>query len=94
MDELVDAFDVHRLNNAPGIFDINKLTWFNFEYIRKLDPEKYLELAAPWFDQVLAGKNMDYKRLAELMQERTEVFNLIPDIVRFLADETDYHVQL
>lgn len=94
LDELVDAFDVHRLNNAPGIFDINKLTWFNFEYIRKLDPEKYLALATPWFDQVLAGKNMDYKRLAELMQERTEVFNRIPDMVRFLAELPDYDVAL
>lgn len=94
LDELVDAFDVHRLNNAPGIFDINKLTWFNFEYIRKLDPEKYLALATPWFDQVLAGKSMDYKRLAELMQERTEVFNRIPDMVRFLAELPDYDVAL
>lgn len=33
---------------------------------------------------------MDYKRLAELMQGRTEVFNLVPDMVRFLAQLPDY----
>ena len=94
MDELVDVFDINRLNNAPGIFDINKLTWFNFEYIRKMDPAKYLEMVTPWFDQVLAGKNMDYKRLAELMQERTEVFNRVPDMVRFLGELPDYDIEL
>lgn len=90
MDELVKAFDIHRLNNAPGIFDINKLTWFNFEYIRKMDPARYLEMAKPWFRQVLPEEKFDYVRLAELLQGRTEVFNRIPDMIRFLAALPDY----
>ncbi len=94
MDELVDAFDVHRLNKAPGIFDIEKLTWFNFEYIRKMDPTRYLEMATPWFDKALKGKNINYPRLAQLMQERTEVFNRVPDMVRFLGELPDYSVEL
>lgn len=94
MDELVEVFDVHRLNKAPGIFDIDKLTWFNAEYIRRLSPEKYLEMVTPWFDKVLAGKNIDYKRLAELMQTRTEVFNRVPDMVKFLGELPDYDVAI
>lgn len=94
LDELVEAFDIHRLNNAPGIFDLDKLTWFNFEYIRKMDPQKYLDMAAPWFDKALAGKGIDYKRLAELMQERTEVFNRVPDMVRFLGEMPEYDISL
>ena len=92
--ELVEAFDIHRINKAPGIFDVNKLTWFNAEYIRRLAPEKYLALATPWFDRVLAGKGIDYPRLAELMQSRTEVFNQIPDMVAFLAQLPDYALDL
>ena len=90
MDELIQAFDIHRLNNSPGIFDVNKLNWMNGQYIAKLPPEKYLEMAAPWFDQVLAGKGMDYKRLAELMQGRTEVFCQVPDMIRFLAEMPEF----
>ena len=84
MDELIDVFDIHRLNNSPGIFDMNKLDWMNTQYIAKMDPAAYLEMVTPWFDKVLAGKNIDYKRLAELMQGRTEVFNRVPDMVAFL----------
>ena len=94
MDELVDAFSIERLSKSPGIFDVEKLTWFNAEYIRRMDPEKYLELATPWFDKALAGKNICYKRLAELMQTRTEVFNRVPDMVKFLGELPDYDVAL
>ena len=94
MDELVEAFSIDRLSKSPGIFDVDKLTWFNAEYIRRMDFEKYLELVTPWFDKVLAGKGIDYRRLAELMHTRTEVFNRVPDMVRFLAELPDYSIDL
>ena len=92
--ELEEVFDVSRLNKSPGIFDIDKLTWFNAEYIRKLPFDAYLEMVTPWFDKALAGKNIDYKRLAELMQSRTEVFGRVPDMVRFLAEMPEYDLDL
>ena len=94
MDELIQAFDIKGLNKAPGIFDMDKLTFFNFEYIRKLPFEEYLALAKPWFDKALEGKQIDDRRLAELMQGRTEVFNRIPDMVRFLAEVPEYDAAL
>ncbi len=94
MDELIEAFDIKRLNNAPGIFDTDKLTWFNAEYIRKLPFDEYLKMVTPWFDKALAGKQFDYKRLAELMQSRTEVFNRVPDMVRFLVEMPEYDLDL
>ena len=94
IDELIEAFDIHRLNNSPGIFDMNKLNWMNGHYIAQMDPEKYLEMATPWFDQVLAGKNIDYRRLAQLMQSRTDVFNHVPDMVRFLAELPEFEPAL
>ena len=94
LEELVEAFDVGRINKSPGIFDVEKLTWFNWEYIRKMDFEKYLAMVTPWFDKVLAGKGIDYRRLAQLMQERTEVFNRVPDMVKFLGELPEYDIDL
>ena len=90
LEELVEAFDIHRLNNSPGIFDVTKLEWMNSHYIAQMDPERYLAMAAPWFDRVLAGKQTDYRRLAELMQSRTDIFSRIPEKIAFLADLPDY----
>ena len=88
--ELVEAFDIHRINNSPGIFDVNKLEWMNSQYIAKMDFDQYLAMATPWFDKVLAGKNIDYRRLAELMQSRTDIFSRIPEKIAFLAEMPEY----
>ena len=93
-EELIEAFDEKGLNKSPAIFNMDKLVWFNTEYIRRLSPEEYLETVTPWFDQALEGTGMDYRRLAELMQGRTEVFNRVPDMVRFLKDMPEYDNEL
>ena len=94
LSELVDVFDVDGLSKSPAIFNIDKLVWFNSEYIKKMDFEDYLAMVSPWFDKALAGRNIDYRRLAELMHTRTEVFDRVPDMVRFLAELPDYQVDL
>ena len=92
--ELVEAFDVSRITKSPGIFDVKKLTWFNAEYIRRMSPEDYLAAVTPWFDKTLEGVKIDYVRLAQLMQDRTEIFSQVPDMVRFLKDMPDYDLEL
>ncbi len=47
LEELVEAFDARELNKSPAIFNMDKLTWFNTEYIRKLPFDGYLELVTP-----------------------------------------------
>ena len=94
MDELVEAFDLKGLSKAPAIFNTEKLVWFNHEYISRMPFEEYLEAATPWFDKALAGKGVDYRRLAALMHTRTEVFDRVPDMVRFLAELPEYDAAL
>ena len=88
--ELEEAFDLEGLSKSPSVFDIQKLNWFNAEYIRKLNPEKYLELATPWMARALDPEKFDFKRLAELLQGRTEVFNQLPGMIKFLAEQPDF----
>ena len=84
--ELEEVFDLEGLSKSPSIFDTVKLNWFNAEYIRRLSPEKYLEHARPWLNQMLDETKFDYKRLCELLQSRTEVFNQLPEMVDFLKE--------
>jgi glutamyl-tRNA synthetase len=94
LDELVDIFDERNLNKSPAIFNMDKLTWFNAEYIRRLPFDEYLQVVTPWFDKALAGISIDYTRLAELMQGRTEVFGRVPDMVAFLREVPPYETDL
>lgn len=94
LDELVKAFDEHGLNKSPSIFDMTKLTWFNAEYMRKLPFVTYYEKALPWLCKALDPEKFDLRRLAELLQGRTEVLNRLPEMVDFLAAMPDYDVAL
>ncbi|MDL2205577.1 glutamate--tRNA ligase [Eubacteriales bacterium OttesenSCG-928-N13] len=86
LDELEQVFDLDGLNKSPSIFDMNKLTWFNGEYIRKLSPEAYLEAATPWLKQALDETKFDFVRIAQLLHNRTEVFKDVPEMVDFLSE--------
>ena len=92
--ELEQVFDLEGLSKSPSIFDTVKLNWFNAEYIRKLTPEEYLERATPWLNQVLDPQKFDYRRLGELLQSRTEVFNQLPEMVGFLAELPEFSAEL
>ena len=88
--ELEQVFDLDGLSKSPSFFDMQKLNWFNAEYIRKLTPERYLEIATPWLEKALDPARFDFKRLAELLQGRTEVFNQLPGMVRFLKELPEF----
>ena len=92
--ELIEVFDTDGLSKSPAIFNTDKLRWFNSEYIKKMDFEDYLKTVTPWFDKVLKHKGIDYRRLAELMHGRTEVFSQVPEMVAFLGELPDYQIDL
>ena len=94
LSELEEVFDLEGLSKSPSVFDIQKMNWFNAEYIRKLSPQRYLELATPWMAQALDPERFDFKRLAELLQGRTEVFNQLPAMIKFLAEQPEFSTDL
>ena len=93
LEELEQIFDLEGLNKSPAIFDVNKLRWMNGEYVRKLPFDEYYKLALPWFEKAGVG-HVDTRRLAELMQGRTEVFGDIPEMVHFLAEMPEFDNEL
>ncbi len=46
--ELVDLFDVTKVNKAGAIFDVVKLTWMNKQYLSKLSDDEFLEHVTPF----------------------------------------------
>lgn len=94
LEELTEAFSIEGLSKSPAIFDPQKLTWMNAEYVRKLTPEQFTAHAMPWYE--LAGiAHMDKEVLARILQPRTEIFGNIPDMVDFLTKlDEEYPTEL
>ncbi len=82
--QLVEAFDVNGMSKSPAIFDVQKLTWMNGEYIRKLTVEEFTAHAVPWYEK--AGiAHMNHEVLCRILQPRVEVFEQLPGMVDFLT---------
>lgn len=93
LDQLTDAFSLDGMSKSPAIFDIAKLTWLNFEYVRALSQVDYRKYASPWYER--AGvSHMDMDILDRILQPRTEIFSQIPDMVDFLTNLGDYDISI
>ncbi|HAD82565.1 MAG: glutamate--tRNA ligase [Candidatus Edwardsbacteria bacterium RIFOXYD12_FULL_50_11] len=94
LDELKQIFSVSGLNNSPAIFDPDKLKWMNAEYIRKLAPEQFNQMAMPYYQKAIKRTDIDLLKLSKLVQLRTEVLSDIPAIVDFIDTLPEYDVSL
>ena len=43
-EEMVEEFELSKVHKSGAVFNIDKLNWFNSQYIKKLEPSKFLEL--------------------------------------------------
>jgi len=93
LDELKKVFTAERLNKSPAIFDITKLTWMNGYYIRALMPEKFHELALPYYQKCLTH-NVHLEFLSTVLQPRVETLAQIEENIDFIEKLPAYSTTL
>ena len=77
LDELVQAFDIHKCSKAGARFDYQKGIWFNNEYMLKKSNEEVANLFAP----IVANNGVD-----ESMERITKVVAMMKDRVNFVKE--------
>ena len=93
LQELVENFDYHRMSKSPAVFDMKKMRWMNGEYIKAMNPETFYERAVPEIRKVVT-KDLDLKKIADMVKTRIEVFPDIDDMVGFFEELPEYDVSL
>ena len=93
LEELVEKFDYHHMNKSPAVFDSTKLKWMNGEYIKKMDFDKFYEMALPYIKEVIT-KDYDLKKIAHMVQTRIEIFPDIRDHIDFFEELPEYDVAM
>ena len=92
--ELAEIFDIKGISKSPAIFDIEKLKYFNSEYIRAMSPEAFARAAEPFIRQAVKNPALDAAAIAALLQQRTEVLTDIPEKLDFFDALPDYDTAL
>ncbi len=73
--ELTKQFSLDKVNKASGIFDINKLNWFNAEHIR----------------HIITNRGEEYKKLIELTKQFvTGHEDRVEDLLKLFGSRLNY----
>lgn len=83
-EELIRMFDVSRLSKSPSMFDKQKLTWMNNQYIKKLDLDRLVELSLPHL--IRAG------RLPEQMTDEQKQW--ARDLIALYQEQMSYGAEI
>jgi glutamyl-tRNA synthetase len=88
MDDLIEKFDIERLNPSPAAIDFKKLDHFNGLHIRALDAKELAKRLVPYFEKV--GYKIDAGKLAPIIpiiQTRMTTLDEGPELAGFFFKE-------
>ncbi len=88
--ELVENFSIAGISKSPSIFDYDKLTWLNGEYIKAMPPEEFLSHAQGYYKEVFGSKENNTEILRSILQPRLTKFTEIPWLLAFFKELPDY----
>jgi glutamyl-tRNA synthetase len=95
LEELIEAFDLKKINKAGAVFDVEKLNWFNAQYIQKIPITKLAELAGPHFGRDVSNyPKMFLQQIVQIEKERLTVLTEIGERTMYFFDNPEYETAL
>ena len=91
--ELAEAFEYRNMSKSPAVFDMVKLKWMNGEYIKAMNFDKFYERALPFIRETI-HREVDDKKIAQMVKTRIEVFQDIPAMINFFEKVPDYDLSM
>ena len=92
--ELESVFSVDGISKSPAVFDYDKLSWFNGEYIKAMTAEEFTSVAMPYYKEVFGTKEMPFEKFAEILQKRVVKLTEIPEMIDFFGNIPEYDKEL
>ena len=93
LEELVETFDYRNMSKSPAVFDFTKLKWMNSEYIKAMEFDAYFTHALPVIQEVIS-KELDFKKIAQMVKTRIDVFPDIKEQIDFFECLPEYDITM
>lgn len=97
-EEFIKIFDASRLSKSPALFDTQKLTWMNNQYMKKVDVDRVFEVSLPHLvkagrvsESITEEEQQWTKSLVSLLQEKMSFGAEIVELSdMFYKEEAEY----
>ena len=93
LEELAEAFEYRHMSKSPAVFDMTKLKWMNGEYIKAMDFDRFYERALPFIQETI-HKDYDFRKIAQMVKTRIEIFPDIPALIDFFEEVPEYEISM
>jgi glutamyl-tRNA synthetase len=95
IEEIIKLFDVKDVNKTGAIFDMDKLTWINGQYIKSMDTDELARRSEEYIkDKNVIDDKFDrelWKKIAVAYRERTRTLEDFVGVYKiFFSDEAEY----
>ncbi|MCX6816865.1 MAG: glutamate--tRNA ligase [Candidatus Beckwithbacteria bacterium] len=84
MEQLINLFDLTKVQIANSIFDLKKLNYFNAKLIRQTPPKTLLQLIKPYLKLKISDKQL--AQIIPLIQERMIKLGEINDLIDYFVN--------
>lgn len=88
--ELENEFDISKVNKTGAVFNLEKLDWFNKEYLKKISVSELVERAADFLPQEIKNDKAKLVAALNLEKERIATLTELYDSIRFIFELPDY----
>lgn len=98
MDELIKSFSLEKINKSGAVFNLEKLDWYNQQYIRSLPADELVKVSLPWLVKAqLVDENVDKAWLGKalsLEKDRITTLAELPEALGFIFSLPEYDGQI
>jgi glutamyl-tRNA synthetase len=90
-EELIEKFDLSRVQKSGARYDEQRLVWLNGQFIRRLELDELAKEVTDYWPDAAASSDDDYRRqVLALVQERLKFFAELPELTEFFFSRPDY----
>lgn len=89
--ELVQAFDLKRVNSSNAVFDVKKLQWMNGKYLSMIPLDAFIEQLIPYLPDKSWTEDPMFPVRVELMRTRAITLRELPEMLEiFYRNDFSY----
>jgi glutamyl-tRNA synthetase len=91
IEEVIELFDLKKINRRNAAFDLDKCFWLNGQYVTQMSVERFCQLSEPFIQAAhLQIDDEQYLlRVLEIVKEKIKLFHDVPDWISYFFTE-DY----
>ncbi len=88
-EEMIELFDLKKVNKAPSAFNTSKLNWINQQYIQQADSKRLADLMKQRLDvmKVNVPDSIDLVKVVDMFKSRAVTINEMADSALFLMSD-------